>query len=125
LPGLTVGVLFHRTKTCAERISKKCTSLSGPNDKDLPNGSNRVLPNLLFAQQISMFCCFGDGQEWNDGEKTEFFPYKKRIYAFFPIVAFRQQLGIQVGFPEKAAMPGRFLLLPGLPRAARLARLVQ
>jgi len=50
---------------------------SGPEKSDHPTDSDHVAPNLLFAQQISMFCCFSGGKICFDPGNSEYFLIKK------------------------------------------------
>ena len=57
--------------------SKKCTSLSGPENVDHPVDSDHVAPNLLFAQQISNICCFTALTEGTKADNLEIRLIKK------------------------------------------------
>jgi hypothetical protein len=62
---------------CDGRNSINVHLKSGPKNTDQPANSNRVEPNLLFAQQISMICCFGDGDHGARGGNFEIILIKK------------------------------------------------
>ena len=48
--------------------------MSGPGNKDHPLDCDRVKLNLLFAHQISMFCCFGSDQMGPEAGNSEITP---------------------------------------------------
>jgi hypothetical protein len=61
-----------------------------PEKTDPQVNGDPVRPNLLFAQQISMICCFTGGWSASQGRLFGKFPYKKRIYGAKQYVAFEQ-----------------------------------